>query len=168
MSELANAVAAGISQPLPGYILSPPRLLEYGEAELEFENDYRANVRETSAHLPVEQQREIVKEAIELIQAGEFALRGKYFDRCCLNPKKLPLLVWLSLRVKHPQITREQIAELLTLENEPDVTRAVFELWGFDTSGASSGEQSKKKTKRRKTGGGTGVGSSATSKSSTK
>jgi hypothetical protein len=133
MSELSKLTGAGNTTALPGYTLSPPGLRELGEAESEFARDYIASVAAGAKSADPEVRKELLAAATERVANSHFNYYGPGYRLCCLSARHLPFLLWLVARIESPKLTREQAKELITRDNEGDVSNAVLEALGFDT-----------------------------------
>jgi hypothetical protein len=141
LSTLADLTAAGRSDVLPGYVLSPPRLREWGDAETEAAASYIRAVRQSCLGLPAEVSVALMQQALDLVASGEFGMGMPKLDAYLRSATAAPFALWLCLRVKHPQVTRDAVDEVTASASEEDVARAVLELWGFLPTGGA-----KKKT----------------------
>jgi hypothetical protein len=141
LSTLADLTAAGRSDVLPGYVLSPPRLREWGDAETEAAASYIRAVRQSCLGLPAEVSVALMQQALDLVASGEFGMGMPKLDAYLRSATAAPFALWLCLRVKHPQVTRDAVDEVTAATSEEDVARAVLELWGFLPTGGA-----KKKT----------------------
>lgn len=131
MAGLKEVSAPGRSDALPGYILSRPRIREWAEAEEEAAQTYLRMIRSGCATLAPDVQRQMMGDAMDLISDGAFTMGMPKLDAFLRSAKSSAFIVWLCLNKKHPQITREQVATLITEEVEEAVARAALELWGF-------------------------------------
>jgi hypothetical protein len=156
MDRLSQIAAAGRSDVLPGYIFSRPRLREWGEAEEEAAQSHLRTVRTACEGSSPDIQRQMIGEAVDLISDGAFSMGMPKLDAFLRSAKTSPYLVWLCLNKKHPQVTREQAAALITEDVEEAVARAALELWGFLPPSAKK----KPKTRRSNTNPSSGAESS--------
>lgn len=132
--DLSKLSAAGDSASLPGFILSPFRIHQFGQAGQEWASRYLYAVGQAADRLTDRIADKLVSRAADDVRRGRLAYGTDDFDAACFAPEHLPFLLWLSLQPKHPQLTREQAAALLSPENERTVRRAVLEMAGYDLS----------------------------------
>lgn len=148
MPTLNEMSAAGRSDVLPGFVLSPPRLREWGDAEQEAASSYLRIVRQACAGMPPEVQAVLMQGALDLVAAGEFGMGMPKLDAFLRSATAAPFVAWLCLRVKHEQITREKVPGMYLPAmddagaREEEVSRAVLELWGFLPQGSKKNEAS--------------------------
>ncbi len=142
MSELGELTAAGRADLLPGHTLSPWRLVTIAEAEEEMERRHIATCVAGAIALPQPAQRLVAEAATRDIRDGAFKYRAPGFDRVLLSPSFTSLRLWLSLRARHPGVTRAQAARLITADNEIAVYYATCEMagWSFAEKKARAGE----------------------------
>ncbi len=133
MSELEKLTAAGNTDALPGHTISPPGLKEIGEAEAHFGRCHIADAAASAIGLDTEVRDVAIDKATARVARREFNYYGPSFRLCCLSAEHFPFLLWLSLRIENAKITQAQAAALVTPENQPIVTKAVLDVWGFDT-----------------------------------
>jgi len=129
MSALTDLTAAGDSSTLPGLLLSPPRLLEWAEAEQEAQRQYLSSIAATD--LPTAARDAMYARAIDNLRDAPFSFGSPQFDAWATSASALPMLLWLSLRIKQPQITRSAAAELLIHHDNAQIIAAVLNLWGY-------------------------------------
>jgi hypothetical protein len=148
MSDLEKLTAAGNTDALPGHTISPPGLREIGEAEAHFGRSHIADAAASAAGLDTDVRDVAIDKATARVARREFNYYGNTFKLCCLSAEHFPFLMWLSLRVEKPKITQAQAAALITPENQPIVTKAVLDVWGFDTGkNAEAGEAKQSQSK---------------------
>lgn len=140
MSELAALTRAGNQDVLPGFILSRPRLPEISSAEKEFAKQYLEFMNSGTANLPTKAVETIMLDAKNDILLAKFSWGGPIFNLWALATSSLPYLTWLCLRVKHPQVTQDQIAGWYAgatvgdsgKSADPDeLAAATWAAWGF-------------------------------------
>jgi hypothetical protein len=141
MPTLSDLAGAGRSDVLPGYVLSPPRLREWADAETEAAASYIRAVRQSCIGLPAEVSVALMQQSLDLVAAGEFGMGMPKLDAYLRSATAAPFILWLCLRVKHPQVSRDKVDDVTSGVAEEDVARAVLELWGFLPTGGA-----KKKT----------------------
>jgi hypothetical protein len=138
MSELEKLTAAGNTDALPGHTISPPGLADLAQAEAHFGRAHIADAAACAAGLDTDVRDVAIDKATARVARREFNYYGNSFK---LSAEHFPFLLWLSLRVENPKITQAQAAALITPENQPIVTKAVLDVWGFDTGkNAEAGE----------------------------
>jgi len=131
MSVLGDLTAAGNSELLPGHTLSVPRLLEWAEAEQEAQRQYLWAVADAAAALGGTARETMYSRAVDNLKSCPFAFGSAAFDAWATSAGALPFLLWLSLRIKEPRITRTQAAELLVQHDARQIMPAVLDLWGY-------------------------------------
>jgi hypothetical protein len=119
MSELAQLTGAPASNDdvLPGYVLSPWTLLEISEAEQEFEQSHLRMVAIAAASAVTTVRNELLSQAQEAIASGYFVYGSPGFWLKMRSVRELAFLLWLSLRGKQQQMTREAAGTLITIDN---------------------------------------------------
>lgn len=142
MSKLSDRTAAGRHDVVPGYILSPPRLREQGVAEDAFARWYIERVERGTRNVAAELRKELLNSAQRDVRDGYFSIGMPGHDAAGLSARGTRLMFWLSLRIKHPQITYPQASELLDDGEQAKFTAATQELWGY-VPGESSTEERK-------------------------
>lgn len=145
MSKLSDLGDAGRADVIPGYIVSKLRLPDYGLAESAFARWYmsrvvrvacetRADPHDRAKRVPVFPPA-MQEKAIELAQrevgSGWFNFSMPGFDLMAKSSQGLSLILWLSLRIKHPDVTRAKARELMRTADEVRLTEALFEAMGF-------------------------------------
>jgi hypothetical protein len=131
MSDLQDLTAAGNSSVIAGLTLSPPRLVDWAETEIEAAQQYLRNIARSSAEFPETVRQQMYVRAVDNLQAGPFAFGSAAFDAWALSAVALPFLLYLSLRVRQSQITRLRAAELLSGPDGQTIARAIWDLWGY-------------------------------------
>jgi hypothetical protein len=145
LATLADMAAAGRSDVLPGYILSAPRLREWGEAEAEAGRWHVTLAREASAGLPADVQTALVQQALNDVADGRFGMGMPWLDAFLRSARAAAFVFWLCLKVKHPHVTRDAAADLLTEDNEDAVFWAVLESWGMLPAGSKKKREARLK-----------------------
>jgi hypothetical protein len=102
-SPLAALTGAGRTDVLPGYTLSPWTLA------------------------PPEFAQAMISKALDDVKIGEFQWGRAAFKLNVFAATYIPLMLYLSLRGRHPDITRDKAAALLTDENRNTIHRAILE-----------------------------------------
>jgi hypothetical protein len=131
MSVLTDLTAAGDSATIPGHVLFPPRLLEWAEAEQEAQRQYLCTVADSAAGLPAAARDTMYLRAVDNLKSSPFAFGSAAFDAWATSASALPFLVWLSLRINEPGMTRAQAAELLVQHDARRIMGSVLDLWGY-------------------------------------
>lgn len=131
MSELSELTAAGRSDVVPGYVLSPPRLREHGIAEDAFARLYLQRVTKGTKGLAPDVQAVIIREAQKDVRDGYFTVRMPGYDSMANSAKGVFTMFLLSLRVKHETMRAADARKLLEAGSESRITDAVYELWGY-------------------------------------
>lgn len=131
MSELANLTNAGRSDVLPGFTLSPFDLADFGECEAEFSRRHLARAGEAAAVAPPSMREKLLTIASNEAVSGAFNWGRLGFNMAAHSLARLPFLLWLSLRHKHPTTILEEVAGMVTPENRDQVRRAVLELMEY-------------------------------------
>jgi hypothetical protein len=132
MSDLQHLTAAGNSSLIPGHTISPPRLIEWAEAETEAAENYLRTVVRASADLPSATRDSLHARAVDNLRNSPFAFGSAGFDAWALSAAAMPFLLWLSLRIRHPRVSRNSAAEFLRRSNSDDIIKAVWDAWGYD------------------------------------
>jgi hypothetical protein len=131
MSILGDLTAAGNSEIIPGHVLSVPRLLEWAEAEQEAQRQYLWTVADAAAALGAPARDAMYTRAVDNLKSSPFSFGSAAFDAWATSAGALPFLLWLSLRIKEPRMTRAQAAELLARQDARQIMAAVLDLWGY-------------------------------------
>jgi hypothetical protein len=126
-SPLAALTGAGRTDVIPGYTLSPWTLRDYGEMESEFARNYLSTVCNAAATAPPEFAQAMISKALDDVKIGEFQWGRAAFKLNVFAATYIPLMLYLSLRGRHPDITRDKAAALLTDENRNTIHRAILE-----------------------------------------
>jgi hypothetical protein len=120
MGELAELTGAGRSDIIEGLTFMPLTLMEYGELERIFEARHVARAQAAAEGMPADAASKIIRQALDDVRGGAFTFGRDSFDDEALKLANLPLLAWLELRKKHPDVTLEKTVDLLT--NVPDLS----------------------------------------------
>lgn len=131
MSDQVNTVYVGRADVIPGYILSKPGIKEIGEAEQEFARRYLAMIGAGMAGLSDKLQRDVALDAKNDILYAQFASGGSVYRVWSLARSSLPLLTWLSLRVKHADMSLEKVAKMYVDGDADKMAAATWEVWGI-------------------------------------
>jgi hypothetical protein len=131
MSELSNLTASGNSSIIPGITLSPPRLIDWAEAEIEAAQHYLRTVARSAGELPESARAAMYSRAVDNLRGDPFAFGSRAFDAWAMSAAALPFLLFLSLRQCQPQTSRNQAADLLSGPDGGAVAASVWDLWGY-------------------------------------
>src|ERR1700683_1545106 len=132
MSDLKELTALGDSATFPGYIVSPPRLIEFAEAEEEAAAWYLRRIARSAAGLPEAARQALHERAVDNLRSNPFSFGSAGFDRWALSMSAATFLTWLLLRIKRPELTLAQAAGLLNESPNPLAKmNVVWELWGY-------------------------------------
>ncbi|MDP9175546.1 MAG: hypothetical protein M3O30_17020 [Planctomycetota bacterium] len=131
MTDLQSLTATGNSTAIEGMTLSPPRLIDWAEAEAEAAQSYLRNIARGCAELPPQTRQQIHARAVDNLQSAPFAFGGQPFDAWALSAAACPTLLYLSLRSHHPQIARNKAADLLNGPDGQTIAQAIWDLWGY-------------------------------------
>jgi hypothetical protein len=115
-----------------GYTLTAPDLLDVGEAEKEFEIACIVRGRVAAMGQHPDAAERILSAAIDKVSGSHYAWGTRGFDDEALKAQHLPFWIWLELRHKHPEVTREQAGKMLREHPDPArVQDAVIGLAGY-------------------------------------
>jgi hypothetical protein len=132
MSDLKELIGVGDSTTFPGYVLSPPRLIEFAEAEEEATAWYLRRIAKSAAGLPEAVRQSLHERAVDNLKSSPFSFGTSGFDRWALSMSAASFLTWLLLRIKRPEMTLAQAAALLNEAPNPLAKmNAVWEMWGY-------------------------------------
>jgi hypothetical protein len=112
MSTLAKLSGAGDSAVLPGYRLSPMEMSDFGELEREFELHALGTAAALARALPEQMGERAVQRAEKKVDEGYWAWGGLGFDSEALKLQNAPLLLYMELRRRHPDVTRDAADKL--------------------------------------------------------
>jgi hypothetical protein len=132
MNRLKELVALGDSTAFAGYTLSPPRLIEFAEAEEEAAAQYLRRVTKASATFAPAVRAVMHERAVDNLRTNPFAFGSAEFDQWALSVSAVPFLAWLLLRIKHPKLTPGDVSQLLCGDDRAGKMSAVWSLWGFE------------------------------------
>lgn len=131
MGELKDLVGLGDSRSFPRYILSPPRLLEFAEAEEEAACQYLRGIARASLNLPASLRDALHQRAVDNLRAHPFSYGSAAFDQWALSMSAAPFLAWLCLRIAQPRLTLNEASQLLSGGDYVAKVAAVWTLWGY-------------------------------------
>ena len=131
MSELKDLVALGDASAFPGHTLSPPRLIEFAEAEEEAASQYLRGIAKASTALPAAMRDALHTRAVDNLRGHPFSYGSLAFDQWALSMSAAPFLTWLLLRIKHPKLTLAEASQLLCEGEYAAKVGAVWSLWGY-------------------------------------
>lgn len=141
MSELKELVGLGDSAAFPGHILSPPRLIEFAEAEEEAAAQYLRGIAKSAAALPAAVRDAIHQRAVDNLRAHPFGYGSHAFDQWALSMSAAPFLTWLLLRIKHPKLTLSEASQLLCDGDYAAKVGAVWSMWGYKSTKKAAAPQ---------------------------
>jgi hypothetical protein len=131
MPNLKDLVAHGDTATFPGHTLSPPRLIEFAEAEEEAAAQYLRGIAKAAAALPAAVRDSLHQRAADNLRAHPFSYGSLAFDQWALSMSAAPFLTWLLLRIKHPKLTLPEASQLLCEGEYAAKVGAVWSLWGY-------------------------------------
>ncbi|HEX4056228.1 MAG TPA: hypothetical protein VHX86_18360 [Tepidisphaeraceae bacterium] len=131
MSELKELVGLGDSSAFPGHTLSPPRLIEFAEAEEEAAAQYLRGIAKSAAGLPAAVRDAIHQRAVDNLRVHPFSYGSHAFDQWALSMSAAPFLTWLLLRIKHPKLTLPEASQLLCDGEYAAKVGTVWSMWGY-------------------------------------
>jgi hypothetical protein len=131
MSELKDLVGLSDSSTFPGHTLSPPRLIEFAEAEEEAAAQYLRGIAKASAGLPATVRELLHQRAVDNLRSHPFSYGSAAFDQWALSMSAAPFLAWLLLRIKHPKMTLPEASQLLSEGEYAAKVGAVWSMWGY-------------------------------------
>jgi hypothetical protein len=130
-STLQTLTASGNSSLIPDHTISPPRLLEWADAESEAAEQYLRAIALASAELPEAIRHHMQQRAVDNLKDSPLALGTAGFVAWAISARAVTFLLWLSLRIRHPGVTRHQCAQWLAGPNGQRIAQAVWDLWGY-------------------------------------
>ena len=137
MSELADM--AGASRPLTlggkEYFLSPLSLGDFAEFDAWAEEQFWRRVEQRVARLPEGLRWKLLGRACDELNDGDVP------PRAMMTMAGTARLVWLSLRKRHPELTPEKAADLVTLRTRERVQAVLDRLNGMTTAGEHQPEE---------------------------
>ena len=131
MSELKDLVALGDASVFPGHTLSPPRLIEFAEAEEEAASQYLRGIAKAALALPAAMREALHQRAVDNLRGHPFSYGSLAFDQWALSMSAAPFLAWLLLRIKRPKLTLAEVSQLLCEGEYAAKVGAVWSLWGY-------------------------------------
>ncbi len=131
MSELKELVGLGDASVFPGHILSPPRLIEFAEAEEEAAAQYLRGIAKSASTLPAAIRDGLHQRAVDNLRGHPFSYGSPAFDQWALSMSAAPYLAWLLLRIKHPKLTLPEASQLLCEGEYTGKIGRIWELWGY-------------------------------------
>ncbi len=131
MSDLKELVGLGDASAFPGHLLSPPRLIEFAEAEEEAAAQYLRGIAKSAAALPGAVRDAIHHRAVDNLRSHPFSYGSARFDQWALSMSAAPFLAWLLLRIKHPKLTLPEASQLLCEGEYSAKLGAIWSLWGY-------------------------------------
>jgi hypothetical protein len=131
MSDLKELVALGDSTVFPGHTISPPRLIEFAEAEEEAAAQYLRRIAKSAASLPVTVRDAIHQRAVDNLRSHPFSYGSPAFDQWALSMSAAPFLTWLLLRIKHPKLTLPEASQMLCDGEYSGKIGKIWSLWGY-------------------------------------
>src|ERR1700722_7298650 len=131
MSELKELVGLGDASVFPGHILSPPRLIEFAEAEEEAAAQYLRGIAKSASTLPAAIRDGLHQRAVDNLRGHPFSYGSPAFDQWALSMSAAPYLAWLLLRIKHPKLTLPEASQLLCEGEYKGKIGRIWELWGY-------------------------------------
>jgi hypothetical protein len=131
MSQLQEL--SGAAQPIAGYFISPPRLVEFGMAEKEAARQYLDSIYKATEGLPDTFRQTAIRKATDNLMADPFAAfaPGSFLDSWMKTAAALPYLLWLSLRIKNPNIKENEATAMINDGDRLEIRQAVLTAWGF-------------------------------------
>ena len=127
--ELKDMLATPDTNTLPGYTLTPLRVMDMPLLRDRFDATYLAICEKASATMG-KRAEAFMDQAHRLIANGLFAEWTPEFKRQILSRGHLPFILWLEIREKHPNISEQFCRTLITRDNWDAVQGAAIELTG--------------------------------------
>lgn len=143
-SSPAGPGTAPDSTTIPGWTISPPRLLEWRDVEEEARRSFMANAAEAVSDQPRYMQEIVLRVATENLLAFPLRYNSPMLNQWMLSASALPFLLWLSLRVRRPDVTPDQASEILAKADDLQVMRirvSVLEGFGFESEAKKKEQQ---------------------------
>lgn len=123
---------------IDGYIISRPGLSELAVAETTFAIRHLHKVTQGLTDMPIEQAKPLLIAAEDRMATGYFNNGRPGWVPSCLAADGPPLMLYLSLRIKHPDMTQEKSNELYAKTQADGTDKALtiglLELWGLLTA----------------------------------
>lgn len=132
--NLPDLVAVERTDVIPGRVLSPLRVKDYGTLQRHFEATYLRVAALASEGLPEAAANRLLSKAQDYITDGRFRFGTAEFDAALFSIDHLPLLLHLALQLKHPDSTPATAELLITDANRYEVRNACMELAGYGVS----------------------------------
>lgn len=121
----------GRADVIPGFILSKPTFKSRFDAEKEVVTRFMSEYANILSGLPENLVREglmIGFQEVKYCGLREGAPANLVWMK---STGMLPFLTWLSIKVKHPQVTLEQTCQLFVDYNPDEIAMATWQLWGL-------------------------------------
>jgi hypothetical protein len=131
ITDLQELASSGNSAVIAGHTLRAPRLIEWADAEIEANRNYLQSVALAAAELPEGVRQGMHARAVDNLKDHPLVFGSAGFDAWALSAGALPILVWLSLRISQPKVSRQQAAQILSSGDGDAIARAVWDLWGY-------------------------------------
>jgi hypothetical protein len=131
MTTLKDLVALGETTTFPAFTLSPPRLIEFAEAEEEAAAHYLRGIARAAATLPALVRDALHQRAADNLRSHPFSYGSAAFDQWALSMSAAPFLAWLLLRIKHPKLSLPEASQLLCDGEYAAKVGAVWSMWGY-------------------------------------
>jgi hypothetical protein len=131
MTTLKDLVALGDTTTFPGFTLSPPRLIEFAEAEEEAAAQYLRGIARAASTLPTIVRDALHQRAADNLRSHPFSYGSAAFDQWALSMSAAPFLAWLLLRIRHPKLTLPEASQLLCEGEYAAKVGAVWSMWGY-------------------------------------
>lgn len=139
MGDLAELTGAGRSDILPGHTLSPLSLKDFGELEREIEGRRIAEAKVAADGTHPDVALLLLKSALNDVSSGKYGFGKPHFNAAAMSSAYGGLLLFLSLRHAHKDITREKSDGLADTPNGAKARDAVAEMSGFKETETSPG-----------------------------
>lgn len=128
---LADILATPRHDILKGFVLSPFSIEMFEMAEQEFSRKHLAVTASAAENVTDRIAQMMLQIANNDVANRRFAFDTPGYRVCAFTNSNLPFMLWLSLSVKHPQLSQAEASKLLTSENEGAIRKAIFELQGY-------------------------------------
>jgi hypothetical protein len=96
---------------IAGKIVSAPGVMELGQLEDHFAASYLRTIAKGLSDAPEFVQQHVLASAAQDVRDGLFAYGSPLFDRWAIKLSTAPFILWLLLRIEHPQTTLEEAAQ---------------------------------------------------------
>lgn len=141
MSELSKLTSAGDASALPGYIISPLRLSDFGVLEERFAEWHVRRAERGARRASHDVAADVINKAVERTETGEFTYGMPLFRMRCISSRGMSLILWLSLKIKHPQMTLSQVRDLRNnATNQYALGDAIMAAAGFSEGSPATSE----------------------------